>query len=86
LRFRIDVNGLTINRHFQSGWIKKEPAVAQSNSDIFDLPVFDPDKNGFTLEQNHANAGFKCAIRIEFAAGAPRMKFRAVHPASFSRL
>jgi hypothetical protein len=60
--------------------------VAQSNSDIFDLPVFDPDKNGFTLEQIHANAGFKCAARIEFPAGAPRMKFRAMRAAPFSRL
>jgi len=30
----------------------------KSNSNVFDLPVFDPGKDWITLKQNHANDDF----------------------------
>jgi hypothetical protein len=35
--------------------------MAQSHSDIYDPPIFDPDKDRSTLEQNHANGEFNRA-------------------------
>jgi hypothetical protein len=53
--------------------------VAQSNSNIFDLPVFDPAQDWIALEEHRA-------ARVESTVGGTHSKSGAMHAAPFSRL